>query len=140
MSERQAVLTPQEIVVIHRAEDRTRGRWDDVEQVAKVLSIVAIPVIVAVVGRRLQDSLSKRTVSQEYVSPAVSILKEKESDAGLREWAVDLLNSNSPTQFAPEVSQRLREGVLRLPVSASLRRAVVYRFRMRPIPDHDHRV
>lgn len=118
--------TPQEIVVVHRSEHRPSGRWDALEQAAKILSFVAIPVVLAIVGWRVQDSLNRRSVSQEYVSLAVSILKEADGkvDPSLRSWAVDLLNENSPTKFSAQVSRQLREGTLRLPVSVSLQRAM----------------
>ena len=123
MSDQQPTSTSQEIVV-RPTQERSLGRWDKVEDVAKTFSIVAIPVLVAGVGWLLQDTLNKRIVSQEYVSLAVSILREREVDPGLRTWAVDLLNKHAPIQFAPEVSQRLRDGVLTLPVSALLKRAM----------------
>jgi hypothetical protein len=110
---------------VHRSADAAiLSKWDLFERVSKTLSIIAVPVVVAIVGWYLQDILSKRTVSQEYVSLAVSILKERDADPGLRSWAVDLLNANASTQFSPEVSERLRSGSLRLPVSVSLQRAM----------------
>lgn len=107
----------QEIVVIHRAEAAPARRWDSVEQAAKIVSLVAIPVVVALAGWLIQDAVAKRSVSQEYVKLAVSILtdsKEK-ADPALREWAVDLLSQNSPTRFSPAVVQQLKTGEVNLP-------------------------
>lgn len=90
---------------------------DQLEKVAKVLSLVAIPVVLAVVGWRIQSSLSERNVNQEYVKLAVSILKEPKdkTEIALRGWAADLLNQNSPTKFSPEVLHALKEGQATLP-------------------------
>lgn len=89
----------------------------DVEKTAKVLSLVAIPIVIAVFGWIIQNQLSQRSLSQEYVKLAVSILqspKSSEVPAGLREWAVDLLNDNSPTKFSPETIRQLKAGDINL--------------------------
>jgi len=83
----------------------------DAEKVTKILSLVAIPIVLAVFGWVIQNRLSERNVSQEYVKLAVSILeKPKSSDvpSGLRDWAVDLLNQNSPTKFSSETIRQLK--------------------------------
>jgi len=70
------------------------GKYD-VEKVARILSLIAIPVVLAVVGWLIQNRLTEQNLSQEYVKLAVSILekpKASESPAGLRDWAVDLLS------------------------------------------------
>jgi WD40 repeat protein len=87
------------------------------ERLAKLLSLVAIPVVLAVVGWFIQNSLAERNVSQEYVKLAVTILKEPKdkTDALLRSWAADLLNQNSPTKFSPDVLRALKEGQATLP-------------------------
>lgn len=74
--------------------------------VAKILSLIAIPVVLAVVGWLVQDKLATRTVSKDYVQLAVSILsqpKQSEMDPALRNWAVELLTkihqSSSPKRL-----------------------------------------
>lgn len=64
-------------------------RWDQLDKTARLLSLIAIPVVLAVVGWFVQDSLSDRNVSQEYVKLAVSILKEPKDkvEQSLRGWA-----------------------------------------------------
>ncbi len=90
---------------------------DKLEKISKIASVVAVPVVVAVVGWYIQDSLAKRNVSQEYVKLAVSILKEEKDKVGsaLRDWAVDLLNENSPTRFSKTVAENLKAGQINLP-------------------------
>lgn len=92
-------------------------KWEHFERLAKLLSLVAIPVVLAVVGWLIQNSLAERSVSQEYVKLAVTILKEPKdkTDALLRSWAADLLNQNSPTKFSPDVLLALKEGQATLP-------------------------
>ncbi len=91
--------------------------WEKLERLAKLLSLVAIPVALAFGGWLIQNSLAERNVSQEYVKLAVTILKEPKdkTDSLLRSWAADLLNQNSPTKFSPEVLRALKEGQAVLP-------------------------
>jgi WD40 repeat protein len=89
----------------------------DIEKFAKILSLVAIPVVLAIFGWVIQNQLSERSLSQEYVKLAVSILekpKSSEVPAGLRDWAVDLLNQNSPTKFNSETIRQLKTGEINL--------------------------
>jgi WD40 repeat protein len=91
--------------------------WGQLERLARLLSLIAIPIVLAIVGWFVQNSLSSRNVSQEYVKLALSILKEPKDkiEPSLRDWAVDLLNQNSPTRFSAQVVQALKEGQATLP-------------------------
>jgi WD40 repeat protein len=87
----------------------------DLEKLSKILSLIAIPIIIAIFGWVIQNRLSDRSLSQEYVKLAVSILeKPSESPPGLRDWAVDLLNQNSPTKFGAETIRQLKTGEISL--------------------------
>ena len=103
--------------------------WDLAERITRILSLLAIPVVIAVVGGLIQSSLGRKTVSQQYVQVAVSILtsKEKLDDKSLRSWAVDLLNDNSPTHLSEAVKDKLRNGTVTLPSAPSPLDAVVCR-------------
>ena len=89
--------------------------WDLAERITRILSLLAIPVVIAIVGGLIQSSLARRAVSQQYVQVAVSILTSKEKrDDDLRSWAVDLLNDNSPTHLSQAVKLKLKEGTVTL--------------------------
>jgi len=109
-------MTPQEFVVIHRTDPPNR-RWEGLERSMNILSLVAIPIVIAVFGWLIQDAVSKRSVSQEYVKLAVTILTDRgdNTNSTLREWAVDLLSENSPTRFSAEVANKLKTGEATLP-------------------------
>ncbi len=98
------------------AHRKPHDLWDLAERITRILSLLAIPVVIAIVGALIQSSLARRTVSQQYVQVAVSILTSKEKlDPNLRSWAVDLLNDNSPTHLGGAVKQKLKEGTVTLP-------------------------
>ena len=89
------------------AEFAPMNKLARIETIAKVASLIAIPVVLAGVGWLVQDKLATRTVSKDYVQLAVSILSQPKQagiDPALRSWAVELLNDNSPVKFSTEVS------------------------------------
>jgi hypothetical protein len=100
--------------------------WLDIlERLAKVFAIVAIPVVIplalAIYSAKVQKGEQSETINRDYVQLAVSLLKEKKSDVDpdLRDWAVDLLASHSPTPFRPEVIQKLKSGDASLPAATN---------------------
>jgi hypothetical protein len=94
------------------------NKWDTVERLARTLSIVAIPVVLAIGGWVIQQRIQNQAVSRDYVQLAVTILKEPETskvDPDMRAWAVQLLNDNSPTRFTPKFTEQLKSGETKLP-------------------------
>lgn len=77
---------------------------------------MAIPIILAILGWSIQDTIAKRSTSQQYVELAVNILTkaDRDIDPGIRVWAVDLLNDNSPTRLSLETENRLKSGEIKL--------------------------
>jgi hypothetical protein len=92
--------------------------WLDIaEKVSRTLSIAAIPVVIAVGGWLIQRQLQDQTIKRDYVQLAVSILQNP--DPGkvppeIREWAVDLLNDNSPTKLNAQAMASLKSGKVTL--------------------------
>lgn len=99
---------------------RPVGGWEILERASKALSTLAIPVVLAVGGWKVQASIEDQGVRRDYVVLAVSILKEPDADKQMRSWAVDLLNANAPTPFGAEVDKGLKDGRLALPATATL--------------------
>jgi tetratricopeptide (TPR) repeat protein len=96
--------------------------WGRVEATTRIASLVAIPVVLAIVGWMVQDQLAARTVSKDYVQLAVSILsqpKQADTDPALRSWAVELLNENSPVKFSTAIATQLKSGAATLPIDQS---------------------
>jgi hypothetical protein len=100
------------------SRDQRISNWEALERISKTLSIFAIPVVLGFGGWIIQQRLQNQTVSRDYVQLAVSILKEpKDSkiDPEMRDWAVQLLNENSPTKFNQRVVDQLKAGTTQLP-------------------------
>ena len=103
------------------AASTPKTRLDSIEQLAKIMGLIAIPVLLAWLANGLQQQLASENLSRDYVQMAVGILKEEKrnGDDDLRRWAIDLLNTNSPNvKFNASVALQLQRGDVVLPVSS----------------------
>lgn len=100
-------------------QEKSEVSAPDWERTARIMSLVAIPVVLAIIGAAIQATLGKSTVSRDYVQLAVSILTadKTKTPQDLRDWAVDLLDENSPVKFSKDVAARLKGGEIALPGS-----------------------
>src|SRR5690349_15445507 len=76
---------------------------------AQIGSLVAIPIIVAFFGSRVQSEISEQNLKKEYVQVALGILKDEKAskDAEMKEWAIKVLNKYSPVPFTENVLKNL---------------------------------
>lgn len=90
---------------------------DTFERISKIISIIAIPLIIAIYGNLIKQKLSNQSLEKDYVNLAVEILtkNEDEVDQPIREWAVDLLNDNAPTKMSEKAISTLKNGDSKLP-------------------------
>lgn len=90
---------------------------DTVEKLSRILSIAAIPAVIAVGGWLIQRQLQDQTIRRDYVQLSLSILQNPDPSKvppEIRNWAVDMLNENSPTKLNPEAIQKLKSGAITL--------------------------
>jgi hypothetical protein len=81
--------------------------------VSQIITMLAVPVVLAVVGFWVQRSLQEQQIKRDYVNLAVSLLLpkkegEKETSPELRAWATELLNESSPVKLSKAQSQSLQ--------------------------------
>lgn len=87
--------------------------------VSQIISVLAIPVVLALVGFWVQHSLQEQQIKRDYVNLAVSLLLpkkegEKETSLELRAWATELLNDSSPVKLSNSQAQSLKRDGLGL--------------------------
>lgn len=86
---------------------------DTAERISRMLSIAAIPVVIAIGGWLIQRQLQDQSIRRDYVQLAVSILQNPDPSKvppEIRDWAVELLNENSPTKLNAEAVANLKSG------------------------------
>lgn len=91
---------------------------DNAEKFSRMLSIVAIPVVLAIGGWWIQRQLQDQSIRRDYVQLALTILQNPDTSKvppEIREWAVDLLNENSPTKLNAQAIKNLKSGSVTLP-------------------------
>jgi hypothetical protein len=97
----------------------TLHSWlDIVETVSRILSIAAIPIVLAIGGWLIQRRLQDQSIRRDYVNLALTILQRPDTSMispEIREWAVDLLSENSPTKLNPKAIKNLKSGLVTLP-------------------------
>ena len=101
-----------------QAESAKPDAWNRLETISRILSIAAIPILVALVGWLVQRQIQNQSVRKDYVQLAVSILREPDSSkvsVELRSWAVDLLTAYSAVKLGGAVSKVLKAGEAVLP-------------------------
>lgn len=89
-----------------------------VESVFNVVSIALIPIVLAVGGWFIQKSLQNQSIQRDYVQLSVSILKSSDTgkiSVNLRDWAVRLLDQNSPVELNDIVKEQLTSGQISFP-------------------------
>ena len=111
---------PIEIVLINKSSEKgSSSFWDKIEKITLIISVIAIPVIIALIGNSIKASLTDKTVNKEYVQIAVSILSNPSTaeQSNLRGWALSLLNFSSPIKIDKETKEELKSGITSLPKS-----------------------
>ena len=108
------------VITVHlrQPDEHHPQKWSTVERIIKILSALALPVILAVFGFSVQRRLQNQTLQRDYVSLAVSILQESDSQKAspeLKQWAADLLNQNAPIKLPPQLLASLQSGGAVLP-------------------------
>ncbi len=88
-----------------------KEKLENMQLVAQILSLLAVPILVAFFGWKIQEGLKEKEVQKDFVQIAVSILSAKKveggEDAVIRGWAVRLLQKASPVALSDEEMQAL---------------------------------
>lgn len=74
-----------------------------VKTYSTILATIAVPLIVAYFGSRVELAILESNSRSAFVRLAVDVLSEEDQDPRLREWASLLLEQTSPVPFSPEI-------------------------------------
>ncbi|MDP1592803.1 MAG: hypothetical protein Q8L80_00980 [Gallionella sp.] len=91
-----------------------KDKLERIESIASICSSIAIPLVLAVMGYFVQKQFAEEGLKKDYVSIAAGILKDDPSkqEPDLRQWAVNVLDSNSPIPFSKQAKDGLLKGVV----------------------------
>lgn len=88
----------------------TKDPWDKMQALAALFASLLVPLAVAFVGNSYATAMKDAENKLKYVELAISILRadpSKESQA-LREWAVEVLSSQSVVPLSDAAKRQLR--------------------------------
>ena len=94
---------------------KTKDRWDKWHIIANSIAILLVPVLIGYFGSEINSAIKDKEISQKYVELAIGLLKNdpgKQSPA-LREWAISIVNANSPVKIDTKVREELKSKPLR---------------------------
>jgi len=97
------------------SSNKNKDRWDKGHIIANSIAVLLVPILVGYFGYQINAAVKDKEISQRYVELAIGILKgdpDKESPA-LRDWAINIVNANSPVQLDPKVREELKRKPLR---------------------------
>ncbi|GAB4114404.1 MAG: hypothetical protein Tsb0027_03100 [Wenzhouxiangellaceae bacterium] len=79
---------------------------------ASIVSSIAIPVAIALMGWVVQNKIANEGTRKDYVSMALDILTTPETveQEQLRAWAVAIVDKNSPVPLSGELRTQLEKG------------------------------
>jgi hypothetical protein len=85
--------------------------WEKLKTISSIIAAIVIPLAVAWVGDGFSKALKEREIQGKFVELAVQILREEPSkqEAGLRDWATEVLNKYSGVPFSAETKKALIE-------------------------------
>lgn len=84
-----------------------KDKLDKAKDWAQILSLIAIPVVLAYVGSDIQSAAKERELRRDYVQIATGILGSKDTTPALRSWAVQILEVHSPVRLSKAVQAAL---------------------------------
>ena len=95
-----------------------------IERVAKIISMVLIPLIIFIGSCMIQQSINTASVRLEYVKMAINILREKPSkeektQPSLRPWATKIIDKYSEVSLTEDVRKGLEDGNVIITSAAS---------------------
>jgi len=93
---------------------------DNLEKIAKIISLIAIPVVLWWLGSEYQTADGRSKTAVEYVKLSIQIItNENEADPQLLDWAAKTLNHYSDVKFDAKLKKAVSTGEANLSPSTS---------------------
>jgi hypothetical protein len=81
------------------------------EKVARIVSLVALPIVVGVVGYEYQAADREKFLALEYVKLSIELVKDRDKiDPDVQDWAIENLNSYSRVKMKTKLQESLKKG------------------------------
>lgn len=86
-----------------------KQRLEIIREIATILGLIAVPILIAYQGGRIQSEIADASIKKEYVQLALGILQstERKDDTQytkLRDWSLELINKFAPVPLPAETT------------------------------------
>lgn len=73
-------------------------RLEKIRIISNIFASIAVPLVVAYFGWRIEITITEKTIDKDYVSMAVDVLRGAEAirDSDLHKWATAIVDERSP--------------------------------------------
>jgi hypothetical protein len=91
-------------------QNKNKNFWDK----AQIIGTVLIPVVLAIFGFFINNTIKEKEIKLQYIEMALGILREEPSQdsIGLRLWAIDVVQKYSIVGFSEEALEELKKSAL----------------------------
>jgi len=99
------------VTLIPRILGRNLVTLESWEKIARIVSLVAIPIVVGVVGYQYQAADREKSLALEYVKLSIELVRDRDKiDPDVQDWAVENLNYYSRVTMKPRLQESLKKG------------------------------
>jgi len=100
---------------------QSKDIWEILNSLAPMVASIAVPLVIAWVGAEYSASIKDSENRIRYVELAIAQLRSTPTPetAALREWAVELLDTQSPIKLSSAAKAQLKSSALPLVLSAT---------------------
>jgi hypothetical protein len=91
-------------------QNEKKDLWDK----AQIIGTLLIPVVFAIFGFFINNTIKEKEIKLQYIEMALGILREEPSQdsIGLRLWAIDVVQKYSIVGFSEEALEELKKSAL----------------------------
>jgi hypothetical protein len=91
-------------------KNRKKDYWDK----AQIIGTLLIPIVIAIFGLFLNNTIKEKEIKLQYIEMALGILREEpnQDSIGLRLWAIDVAQKYSIVGFSEEALEELKKSAL----------------------------
>ena len=92
-----------------------RDCWDKATIIAKVSTAIVVPLAIAFVPLCYQHRQAVEAEKRLWVQIGIDILRDKNTEEGIRKWALQIVNANSYYQIKPDAAYKFLKGEWTIP-------------------------
>ncbi|MGD8307037.1 MAG: hypothetical protein PVF17_10310, partial [Ignavibacteria bacterium] len=89
--------------------NKKKDGWDKFLIIFQIISWLAIPTVITIVGSNIESTIKEREIKLKYVELAINILRDEPNvdNKNVRKYAIDILSKYSEIPITAELKKSL---------------------------------